>query len=74
MARVTIDDCLERTENRFVLVIAAAKRARQIHQGSRRLVPCSNKEVVSALREIAAGYVVVREPASREAAAEPGLR
>lgn len=74
MARVTIDDCLKRVDNRFVLVIAAAKRARQIHHGARKLVPSNNKEVVTALREIAAGVVEVREPAPRTTTAEPGLR
>lgn len=71
MARVTIDDCLERNDNRFVLVVAAAKRSRQIHHGAQRLVRCKNKEVVSALREIAAGMVEIREPGQRPAA-EPG--
>lgn len=62
MARVTIDDCLERVDNRFALVIASARRARQIHQGARPLVKCRNKEVVTALREIAAGMVEIRLP------------
>ena len=55
MARVTIDDCLNRVDNRFALVIAAAKRSRQLHQGSRALVHCKNKEVVTSLREISSG-------------------
>lgn len=62
MARVTIDDCLERVDNRFALVISAARRARQVHQGARPLVKCRNKEVVTALREIAAGMVEIRLP------------
>jgi DNA-directed RNA polymerase subunit omega len=59
MARVTIDDCLEKIPNRFMLVIAAAKRARQLHQGAQPLVRCKNKEAVTALREIAQGFIEV---------------
>jgi DNA-directed RNA polymerase subunit omega len=62
MARVTIDDCLEKIPNRFMLVIAAAKRARQLHQGAQPLVRCKNKEAVTALREIAAGFIEVVLP------------
>lgn len=62
MARVTVDDCLEKIPNRFMLVIAAAKRARQLHQGAQPLVRCKNKEAVTALREIAAGMVEVVLP------------
>lgn len=57
MARVTVEDCLEHVENRFALVHAAAKRSREIAKGAKPLVPCKNKEVVTALREIAAGCV-----------------
>lgn len=64
MARVTVDDCLERHDNRFALVIAAAKRARQLHQGARPLVRCKNKEVVTSLREIAGDSVQIKAPES----------
>lgn len=57
MARVTIEDCLERVENRFALVHAAAKRTKQLYKGSHPLIPCKNREVVTALREIADGKV-----------------
>jgi DNA-directed RNA polymerase subunit omega len=57
MARVTVEDCLEREENRFALVILASTRARQIMRGSAGLVPCHNKPNVTSLREIAAGRV-----------------
>lgn len=57
MARVTVEDCLERDENRFALVVLAAQRARQIMKGSNPLVHSKNREAVSALREIAAGKV-----------------
>ncbi|MDR2300749.1 MAG: DNA-directed RNA polymerase subunit omega [Deltaproteobacteria bacterium] len=57
MARVTIEDCLEKVENRFVLVHLAAERARQLKKGARPLSPRKNKEVVLALREIAEGHI-----------------
>lgn len=57
MARVTVEDCLEKEENRFALVILAAKRARQLIKGSEQLVKSSNKAAVVSLREIAAGKV-----------------
>lgn len=57
MARVTVEDCLEHVANRFELVHLAAKRVRQLQKGAKRLVGSKNKEVVEALREIAAGKV-----------------
>ncbi len=58
MARVTIVDCLENVDNRFQLVLAAAKRARQISLGAEPLVPLENdKPTVLALREIASGKI-----------------
>ena len=57
MARVTVEDCLEREENRFALVVLAAQRTRQIMKGSAALVGGKNKASVMALREIAAGKV-----------------
>ncbi len=57
MARVTVEDCLEREENRFALVILAAIRTRQLMKGSHALVHSKNKAAVTALREIAAGKV-----------------
>jgi DNA-directed RNA polymerase subunit omega len=57
MARVTVQDCLEKVNNHFALVILAANRARQIALGGRRLVECDNKPAVTALREIGAGKV-----------------
>lgn len=57
MARVTVEDCLEREENRFALVVLAAARTRQIMKGSEVLVRSKNKPSVTALREIAAGKV-----------------
>jgi len=58
MARITVEDCLENVDNRFELVILAAKRARQLMRGSvDPTVPWENdKATVVALREIAAGH------------------
>src|SRR5688500_10215730 len=58
MARVTVEDCLDHVENRFQLVILAAKRARQLMRGSvDPTVPWENdKATVVALREIAVGH------------------
>jgi len=58
MARVTIEDCLENVENRFELVLLAARRARQISEGADPLVDADNdKPTVIALREIAANLI-----------------
>jgi DNA-directed RNA polymerase subunit omega len=58
MARVTVEDCLEKVENRFALVHLAAERARELrHEGVDPLVHSTNKSCVSALREVAAGHV-----------------
>jgi DNA-directed RNA polymerase subunit omega len=72
MARITVEDCLENVENRFQLVLLGAKRAKQLLKGSRPLLESDNKEVVTALREIAAGKVkmVAAEP-KPAAIAEP---
>jgi DNA-directed RNA polymerase subunit omega len=57
MARVTIEDCLEQVENRYELVHLTIKRAKQLREGSEPLVKSKNKQIVTALREIAAGKV-----------------
>jgi DNA-directed RNA polymerase subunit omega len=58
MARVTIEDCTRVVPNRFQLVQMAAIRTKQLKKGARSLVQTEgNKEVVTALREIAKGYV-----------------
>jgi DNA-directed RNA polymerase subunit omega len=61
MARVTVQDCLDKVDNHFALVILAANRARQLALGGRRLVECDNKSAVAALREIGAGKVRFQE-------------
>ena len=54
MARLTVEDCLENVDNRFELVLIAAKRARQLSMGAESLVELENdKPTVLALREIA---------------------
>ena len=62
MARVTVEDCLEREDNRFALVVLAAQRARQLMRGATPLVQSTNKAAVTALREIAAGKVHFDRP------------
>ncbi len=58
MARVTIEDCIEKVPNRFQLVQMAAIRAKQLKKGANPVLPSEqNKAVVVALREIAAGLV-----------------
>ena len=58
MARVTVEDCLENMDNRFQLVLVAAKRARQIANGADPHLPWENdKPTVVALREIADSLV-----------------
>lgn len=57
MARITVEDCLTLIPNRFQLVVVAARRAKELLQGARPLVKSDNKEVVTALREIAEGKV-----------------
>jgi DNA-directed RNA polymerase subunit omega len=61
LARVTVEDCLERVNNRFALVILGSERARQIAGGGRPLIRCDNKPAVTALREIARGTVRFNE-------------
>ena len=63
MARITVEDCLEKVDNRFRLIHLAAKRVRQLRKGAEPLVVCKNKDVVVSLREIAAGEVL---PVERE--------
>jgi DNA-directed RNA polymerase subunit omega len=57
MARVTIEDCLEQVPNRFSLIHLAFQRVKQLRSGAVPEIQSKNKEVVVALREIAAGKV-----------------
>ncbi len=59
MARVTVEDCLDKVPNRFSLVLLVAKRAKQIMKGSELTVATrGNKFIVGALREVAIGNVI----------------
>lgn len=61
MARITVEDCLTKIPNRFILVNMVAKRVRQIREGSEYLVSSpKNEDVVVSLREIAAGKVFLK--------------
>ena len=58
MARITVEDCLKKVDNRFSLTHIAAQRAKQILEGSPAIVDTKgNRSIVSALREIASGKV-----------------
>ncbi len=57
MARVTVEDCLKKVPNQFELAVLGAKRAHQLIKGARPLVESDNRDIVVALREIAAGKV-----------------
>lgn len=59
MARVTVEDCIEKVENRFELVLLASHRARLISQGAQLTIDRDrDKNPVVALREIADGKIV----------------
>jgi DNA-directed RNA polymerase subunit omega len=67
VARITIEDCMKRVHNRFLLVNMVAKRVRQIREGSEYLVSApKNEDIVIALREIAAGKVKLKEQTPKE--------
>jgi DNA-directed RNA polymerase subunit omega len=59
MARITVEDCLEQVPNRFTLVLVTAERTKQLMKGSKTLLDDDrvNKEIVTALREVAGGHV-----------------
>lgn len=57
MARVTVEDCLKKVPSRFRLIHLAIERVKQLREGAQPLVQADNKEIVLALREIAAGLV-----------------
>jgi len=67
VARITIEDCLRKVDNRFRLVNTVAKRVRQIREGSDYLVSSpKNEDIVVSLREVAAGKVASTEVVSDE--------
>jgi DNA-directed RNA polymerase subunit omega len=67
VARITIEDCLKKVSNRFLLVNMVAQRVRQIREGSDYLVNSpKNEDVVVALREVAAGKIDIIEDEEAE--------
>jgi len=67
VARITVEDCLKKVQNRFVLVNMVSKRVRQIREGSEYLVNSpKNEDIVVSLREIAAGKLVLKEENENE--------
>lgn len=62
MARVTVEDCLNKVNNRFALVHLVAKRAKQLLKGSQPVITkVRNKYVVTSLREVAHGLVQFKD-------------
>lgn len=57
MARITVEDCLKKIPSRFRLIHLAIQRVKQLREGAQPLIECDNKEIVTSLREIAAGLV-----------------
>lgn len=57
MARITVEDCLKKVNNRFSLIHLAAKRVRQLRKGAEPLIVSKNRDIVIALREVAAGKI-----------------
>jgi DNA-directed RNA polymerase subunit omega len=62
MARITVEDSLKIAKTRFGLVSLASKRARLLLKGAKPLMESKNREIVLALREIAAGHVTYAHP------------
>jgi len=69
MARITVEDCLKKVPSRFRLIHLAIERVKQLKEGAQPLIECDNREIVTALREIAAGLVTpenIKELAKKE--------
>ena len=64
MARITVEDCLDNVSSRFSLVMLASIRAKQLLKGAKPLIKSDNRDIVIALREIAAGKVRWAAPES----------
>ena len=67
MARITVEDCLQQIPNRFLLVMVASKRTKQLYKGAQSLIEnkSANKRVVLSLREVAAGKVEYELPSRK---------
>ena len=73
MARVTVEDCLDKVDNRFALVLLVSKRAKQLLKGSSVTVSAkNNKYIVNALREVAAGNVFFDKTSDPDSPASTG--
>ena len=71
MARITVEDCVDKVPNMFQLVLVAAKRARQLANGAHAMVEWENdKPTVVALREISEGYITESILEEREQAVD----
>ncbi len=66
MARITVEDCLEKVNSRFELVMLAARRAKMLIRGAKPVVESTNRAIVTALREVAARKVYLVEPPEEE--------
>ena len=77
MARITVEDCLQHIDNRFDMVLIAAKRAHQLSNGVEPLIEANDdKPTVVALREIAEGYIgkeILEQPIETPAANDDEL-
>ena len=72
MARITVEDCLKKVNNRFTLIHMASQRVRQLRKGNEQTIQSKNRDVVVSLREIAAGTVEKMEETNQiNLAAEP---
>lgn len=59
MARVTIEDCLRNVDNMYELVHVATKRVRMLYRGDEPMVKTKNRQIVTALREVAAKKIKI---------------
>lgn len=59
MARITVEDCLQKVNNRFSLIHMASKRVRELRKGADPTISSKNRDIVVALREIAAGNIIM---------------
>ena len=66
MARITVEDCLQKVNNRFMLIHMAAKRVRQLRKGDEPTIQSKNRDIVVSLREIAAGNISAMDEQPQE--------
>ena len=62
MARITVEDCLQKINNRFTLIHMASQRVRQLRKGDEPTIESKNKDIVVSLREVAAGHIRKADP------------